>query len=128
MLGDQSDQVVKEFALRPFRQLVLFGQACGELGKRNRKLVSHLFPLQAVEELSRVRKRRTDDLEMAERYREQLSVFYDAPCTKTGEALGDAVAELYKVTGWWLRNFRDRPAYKQQALRSEELIIGLLDA
>ena len=65
---------------------------------------------------------------MAERYREQLSVFYDAPCTKTGEALGDAVAELYKVTGWWLRNFRDRPAYKQQALRSEELIIGLLDA
>jgi len=48
MLGDQSDQVVKEFALRPFRQLVLFGQACGELGKRNRKLVSHLFPLVLV--------------------------------------------------------------------------------
>jgi hypothetical protein len=71
---------------------------------------------------------RTDDLETAERYREQLSVFYDAPYTTTGEALGDAVAELYKVTGWWLRNFRDRPDYKQQALRSGELIIGLLDA
>jgi hypothetical protein len=36
--------------------------------------------------------------------------------------------ENYKVTGWWLRNFRDRPDYKQQALRSGELIIGLLDA
>jgi hypothetical protein len=36
--------------------------------------------------------------------------------------------ENYKVTGWWLRNFRDRPDYKQRALRSGELIIGLLDA
>ena len=71
---------------------------------------------------------RTDDSETAERYREQLSVFYDAPYATTGEPLGDAVAELYKVTGWWLRNFRDRPDYKQQALRSGELIIGLLDA
>jgi hypothetical protein len=71
---------------------------------------------------------RTDDLETAERCREQLSVFYDAPYTTTGEALGDAVAELYKVTGWWLRNFRDRTEYNQQALRSGELIIGLLDA
>ena len=69
---------------------------------------------------------RTDDL--GERYREQLSVFYDAPYATTGEPFGDAVAELYKVTGWWLRNFRDRPDYKQQALRSGELIIGLLDA
>jgi hypothetical protein len=33
-----------------------------------------------------------------------------------------------KVTGRWLRNFRDRPDYKQQALPSGELIIGLLDA
>ena len=65
--------------------------------------------------------------ETAERYREQLSVFYDASYATTGEPLGDAVAELYKVTGWWLRNFRDRPDYKQQALRSGELIIGLLD-
>ena len=44
MLGDQSDKVVEEFAPRPFCQLVLFGQACGELGKRNRNLVGHLFP------------------------------------------------------------------------------------
>jgi hypothetical protein len=29
----------------------------------------------------------------------------------TGEPLGDAVAELYKVTGRWLRNFQDRPDY-----------------
>ena len=31
MLGHQSDKVVEEFAPRPFCQLVLFGQACGEL-------------------------------------------------------------------------------------------------
>ena len=80
----------------------------------------------AVESL--VTRFRTDDLKTAERYREQLSVFYDAPYTTTGEALADSVAKLYKVTGWWLRNFRDRMDYKQQALRPGELIIGLLDA
>jgi hypothetical protein len=186
--------------------LVLFGQACGELVKRNRNLVSHLLPPKrariALSGRDMIRKKketryfatmrlifklvgeakfteirtpaveksgdqwlstgslmwagvsclvyritegvkpderrarlyraveslgdaiRTDDLETAERYREQLSVFY----TTTGEALGDAVAELYKVTGWWLYNFRDRMDYKQQALRSGELIIGLIDA
>ena len=31
VLGDQTDEVVQEFASRAFRQLVLFGQACGEL-------------------------------------------------------------------------------------------------
>jgi hypothetical protein len=40
MFGDQSDEVVEEFAPRPIRQLVLFGQACGELVKRNRNIVS----------------------------------------------------------------------------------------
>ena len=71
---------------------------------------------------------RTDDLETAKRYREQLNVFYDAPYAMTGEPLGDAVAELYKVTGWWLRNRHDRPGHKLLALRSVELIIGLLEA
>jgi hypothetical protein len=32
MLGDQTDEVVQEFASCAFRQFVLFGQACGELG------------------------------------------------------------------------------------------------
>jgi hypothetical protein len=46
----------------------------------------------------------------------------------TGEPLGDAVAELYKVSGWWLRNFHGRPEHKQQALQSVERVIGLLNA
>src|SRR6516225_11973665 len=43
VLGDQTDEVVQELAPRAFRQLVLFSQACGELGERNRNLVSHLY-------------------------------------------------------------------------------------
>ena len=71
---------------------------------------------------------RTDDLETAKRYRDQLNVFFVAPYATTGEPLGDAVAELYKVSGWWLRNFHARPEHKQQALLSVERVIGLLDA
>ena len=52
---------------------------------------------------------RTDDLETAKRYRDQLKVFFVAPYATTGEPLGDAVAELYKVSGWWLRSFHARP-------------------
>src|SRR6516164_3052839 len=40
---NQTDEVVQELAPRAFRQLVLFSQACGELGERNRNLVSHLY-------------------------------------------------------------------------------------
>ena len=47
MLGDQTDEVVQEFAPRAFRQLVFFGQACGELGERNRNVVCHAIPLVA---------------------------------------------------------------------------------
>ena len=71
---------------------------------------------------------RTDDLETAKRYRDQLKVFFVAPYATTGEPLGDAVAELYKVSGWWLRNFHARPEHKQRALLSVERVIGLLDA
>ena len=70
---------------------------------------------------------RTDDLETAKWYRDQLNVFFVAPYATTGEPLGDAVAELYKVSGWWLRNFHARPEHKQQALQSVERVIGLLD-
>src|SRR5262249_2327107 len=45
MLGDQTDEVVQEFAPRAFRQLVFFGQACAELGERNRNVVCHVIPL-----------------------------------------------------------------------------------
>ena len=45
VLGDQTDEVVQEFAPRAFRQLVFFGQACGELGERNRNCVCHVIPL-----------------------------------------------------------------------------------
>jgi hypothetical protein len=55
-------------------------------------------------------------------------VFFVAPYATTGEPLGDAVAELYKVSGWWLRNFHARLEHKQQALLSVERVIGLLDA
>ena len=51
---------------------------------------------------------RLDDLETATRYRHQLNVFFVAPYATTGEPLGDAIAELYKVSGWWLRKFHDR--------------------
>ena len=47
VLGDQTDEVVQEFASRAFRQLVFFGQACGELGERNRNVVCHAIPLGA---------------------------------------------------------------------------------
>ena len=71
---------------------------------------------------------RTDDLETAKRHRDQLNLFFVAPYATTGEPLGDAVAELYKVSGWWLRNFHGRPEHKQQALQSVERVIGLLNA
>ena len=70
---------------------------------------------------------RLDDLETATRYRDQLNVFFVAPYATTGEPLGEAIAELYKVSGWWLRKFHDRPDHKQQALQSVERIIGMLD-
>jgi hypothetical protein len=50
-----------------------------------------------------------------------------APYATTGEPLGDAVAELYKVSDWWLREFHPRPEHKQQALQSVERVIGLLN-
>jgi hypothetical protein len=34
----------RKFAPRPFRQLVLFGQACGELVERNRNFGQPSFP------------------------------------------------------------------------------------
>jgi hypothetical protein len=55
-------------------------------------------------------------------------VFFVAPYATTGEPLGDAVAELYKVSDWWLREFHPRPEHKQQALQSVERVIGLLNA
>ena len=67
---------------------------------------------------------RTDDLETAKRHRDQLNLFFVAPYATTGEPLGDAVAELYKVSGWGLRNFHGRPEHKQQALQSTS---GLTD-
>jgi hypothetical protein len=44
VLGDQTNEVVQEFASRAFRQLVLFGQACGELVERNRTVPAMLSP------------------------------------------------------------------------------------
>ena len=67
---------------------------------------------------------RTDDLETAKWYRDQLNVFFVAPYATTGEP---GSAELYKVSGRWLRNFHARPEHKQQALQSVERVIGLLD-
>src|SRR6516225_10162693 len=43
VLGDQTDEVVQEFASRAFRQLMFFGQARGELGERNRDVVCHVI-------------------------------------------------------------------------------------
>ena len=45
VLGDQTDEVVQEFASRAFRQLMFFGQARGELGERNRNCACHAIPL-----------------------------------------------------------------------------------
>ena len=47
MLGDQTDEVVEEFASRAFCQLMLFGQARGELGQRNGNFIRHGIPLGA---------------------------------------------------------------------------------
>ena len=69
---------------------------------------------------------RTDDLETAKRYRDQLKVFFVAPYATTGEPLGDAVAEA--LQGEWLVASQLSCPPGTQAAGALERVIGLLDA
>jgi hypothetical protein len=48
VLGDQTDEVVQEFASRAFRQLMLFSQTCGELVEIIAKLATIIAKLNPI--------------------------------------------------------------------------------